>query len=259
MRLQALPAFEDNYIWMLDDARSAWVVDPGDADPVKHCLAQDGLSLQGILVTHRHPDHIGGVAELLQAAPHARVVGPANEALPFVHRGVAQGDKVEVLGEAFEVLDVPGHTAGHVAYFAAPRDQTPLLFCGDTLFFGGCGRLFEGTPQQMWTSLNQLAALPDDTRVCCAHEYTLSNLRFALAVEPDNAVLHSTFARCQDLRARGTATVPSTIGQERAINPFLRCAVPSVIRAAQSRQSQISSTDAAAVFAVLREWKNQFR
>ena len=175
MNLLPLPAFTDNYIWMLHDGRQAAVVDPGDAAPVFQALERLGLRLQAILVTHHHPDHVGGV-DALRDATGAVVYGPARERIPEPLVRLAQGDTVDVLGLRFTVIDVPGHTAGHIAYYAPDLDGAPLLFCGDTLFSGGCGRLFEGTPAQMLQSLDQLAALPGDTRVCCTHEYTLSNL-----------------------------------------------------------------------------------
>jgi hydroxyacylglutathione hydrolase len=188
MELIALPAFEDNYLWLLHDGRQALVVDPGDAAPVAEALARLGLRLACILVTHHHGDHTGGVAALREATG-ARVHGPARERIPEPFVPQADGDVVQALGLSWRVIDVPGHTAGHIAYFCPDVDGAPLLFCGDTLFSGGCGRLFEGTPAQMLASLDALAALPTDTRVCCAHEYTLSNLRFARAVEPGNLAL----------------------------------------------------------------------
>ncbi|MEY4747943.1 MAG: hydroxyacylglutathione hydrolase [Pseudomonadota bacterium] len=243
---------------MLHDGREALVVDPGEAAPVCAALAARDLRLAGILVTHHHGDHVGGVAELLAEHP-APVWGPANERLPVAVTPVTQGQGVDLLGLRWQVLDVPGHTAGHVAYFC---DDTrladdPLLFCGDTLFSGGCGRLFEGTPAQMWASLSTLAALPGSTRVCCAHEYTLSNLRFAQAVEPDNADLAAYVADCQALRAAGAPTLPARMTRERRINPFLRCAEPAVQASGLARGA--GSADPVAVFAALRQWKNEFR
>mgnify|MGYP000479319354 CR=1 FL=1 len=191
MTLTPLPAFSDNYIWMLHDGSQAVVVDPGDAQPVTAALQQHGLQLAAILVTHHHPDHTGGV-DTLRDATGAAVYGPARERMPEPITRLCGGDACEVLGLRFMVIDVPGHTAGHIAYFCDGVDGAPLLFCGDTLFSGGCGRLFEGTPAQMHASLSKLAALPADTRVCCTHEYTMSNLRFAAAVEPGNAELAIT-------------------------------------------------------------------
>ena len=257
MNLLPLPAFQDNYLWLLHDGQQALVVDPGDPQPVLDALAQARLTLQAILVTHHHRDHTGGVAELV-AATGARVVGPALESLPTAFEPVRGGDAVTALGLRFEVIDVPGHTAGHIAYYATPAGEAPLLFCGDTLFSGGCGRLFEGTPDQMLASLDRLAALPDDTRVCCAHEYTLSNLRFALAVEPNNENLIHYLRHCEALRARGEPTLPSSLGQERLVNPFLRTRLAGVIQAAQAFNGA-PAHDEAGVFAAIRQWKNEFK
>ncbi len=257
MKLIPLPAFQDNYLWLLHDGRRALVVDPGDAQPVLACLQRDRLQLEAILVTHHHPDHIGGL-DALRDATGAAVWGPARERIPEPLTRVAQGDVVNALGLPFQVFDVPGHTAGHVAYYCADVDGRPLLFCGDTLFSGGCGRLFEGTPAQMLASLDQLAALPGATRVCCTHEYTLSNLKFALAVEPGNVELINYQQRCADLRARDLPTLPSSIEQEKQINPFLRTRLPGVVQAARAHDAA-TPPDEAGVFATLRNWKNQFK
>lgn len=259
MNLSALPAFSDNYIWMLHDDRQAIVIDPGDAAPVAAALDAQGLALAAILVTHYHLDHVGGVAalrpRLLVSA--GQVWGPARESIPQPCTPLNDGDSVEVMGLRFQVIDVPGHTAGHIAYFLpAAEGREPILFCGDTLFSGGCGRLFEGTPAQMHQSLGRLAALPGNTRVCCAHEYTESNLRFAAAVEPHSADLAAYTAHCRALRAQGRPTLPSTIAQERAINPFMRCDTAAVIAAAQHRGA--ADRSGPAVLGALREWKNQF-
>lgn len=255
MTLLPLPAFDDNYIWMLHDGHAALVVDPGDEKPVLEALQSMRLQLQAILVTHHHADHVGGV-QALQKATGAVVYGPAGESISVLQHGMAQGDRVALLGTAFEILDVPGHTAGHIAWFAPAAEGGPLLFCGDTLFSGGCGRLFEGTPAQMLASLDRLAALPDDTRVCCAHEYTLGNLRFARAVEPDNLALATYERDCKALRERGLPTLPSRIGLEKDINPFLRSRQASVQRAVRERAT---SPDDVGLFAALRQWKNEFR
>ena len=258
MKLIPLPAFEDNYVWLLQAGGEALVVDPGDAAPVQAALRQSGARLVAILVTHHHGDHTGGVAALREATG-AVVHGPATETIPapFIpHQG---GDRFETLGLSFEVIDVPGHTAGHIAFHCAEPapGEAPLLFCGDTLFSGGCGRLFEGTPAQMLHSLQRLAALPPETRVCCAHEYTLSNLRFARAVEPDNTALVAYELECQQQRQRGLPTLPARLGTELQINPFLRSHLPAV-RAGLQKQTGPLPDDDAQVFARLREWKNGF-
>jgi hydroxyacylglutathione hydrolase len=260
MNLLALPAFDDNYIWMLHDGHSAVVVDPGDAAPVFAALERSSLKLVGILVTHHHGDHVGGLAELLQRLP-VPVWGPAGESMPVAVTPLRDGDAVQVLGLTLRVLDVPGHTAGHIAYFidsaGQPSIDEPVLFCGDTLFSGGCGRLFEGTPAQMLASLSRLAALPGNTRVCCAHEYTLSNLRFARAVEPGNPAIEQHEAHCRSLRAARLPTLPSSIALERQINPFLRSHEAAVIETAHARGAD--AHDPVAVFAAIRAWKNEYR
>jgi len=256
MNLLALPAFTDNYIWMLHDGQSAVVVDPGDAAPVIEALDRLALQLAGILVTHHHADHVGGV-NALRPRLQGPVWGPAREKIPEPFTPLHEGDTLEVLGLHFRVLDVPGHTAGHIAYAQSGAGKAPLLFCGDTLFSAGCGRLFEGTPAQMHDSLSKLAALPSDTRVCCTHEYTLSNLRFAAAVEPGNAERAAYEARCLAQRAEGQPTLPSRIGLELQVNPFLRCAQPEVVAAARAQGA--TGNDEVGVLAALREWKNRYR
>lgn len=242
---------------MLHDGREALVVDPGDAAPVRQALEARGLTLTGILVTHHHADHVGGLQDLLPLL-HGPVWGPAGEAMPVDVMPCSGGQSLTWNHLDFEVLDVPGHTAGHVAYFLpGTPSEAPLLFCGDTLFSAGCGRLFEGTATQMVDSLTRLAALPGATRVCCAHEYTLSNLKFALQVEPDNGELQHFARHCQSLREQGLPTLPGTLSVERAINPFLRCTQPGVVASARSQDPSVH--DEISVFAALRGWKNTYR
>ncbi|WP_144940307.1 hydroxyacylglutathione hydrolase [Pseudomonas alabamensis] len=258
IQIDALPAFSDNYIWLLQDTetRRCAVVDPGDAQPVLDWLtAHPGWELEAILITHHHHDHVGGV-ECLKQKTGAYVSGPAKESIPARDRGLVEGERVEALGLTFTVIEVPGHTLGHIALHTVDG-QTPLLFSGDTLFAGGCGRLFEGTPAQMHASLERLAALPDDTQVYCAHEYTLSNLRFAQAVEPGNPEIARRLAEVEQLRAAARITLPSTLALERATNPFLRCSETSVKQKADERGAALGS-DASTVFAALRRWKDSF-
>jgi len=256
MELLALPAFTDNYIWLLHDGAQALVVDPGEAAPVQAALDALGLELAAILVTHHHGDHVGGIDEL-RSRLRGPVFGPAREVIPEPFTPLSGGARIQALGLDFEVFDVPGHTAGHIAYLHRSDAQPPLLFCGDTLFSAGCGRLFEGTPAQMHASLGLLAALPGTTRVCCTHEYTLSNLRFAAAVEPGNGDIDRYTAWCEAQRAQDRPTLPSSIARELSINPFLRCAQPQVVSSARDHGAEDDSP--VAVFAALREWKNNFR
>lgn len=254
----ALPAFDDNYIWLLHCQGQAVLVDPGCADVAQAALTQRGLKLAGILVTHHHADHTGGVAALAQAHG-APVFGPAREAMPCPHTPCREGDALTLADMHFDVLDVPGHTSGHIAFVARPAGAAPWLFCGDTLFSAGCGRIGPGcTPGQLYAALQKLMRLPPDTLVYCAHEYTLSNLRFALAVEPDNPATLAYQQHCQRLRAQNHPTLPARLGDEQAHNPFLRCQQPAVWQALR-QQRQVAVPDEVAAFAALREWKNVFR
>lgn len=256
LHVLTVPAFQDNYLWLIHDGANAAVVDPGDAAPIFAALDEHHLSLAAILLTHHHADHVGGVGALLRRFP-VPVYGPAGEAIAEVAQPLREGDTVHLTHPdlSLQVIDVPGHTRGHIAYHA-PHEQ--WLFCGDTLFAGGCGRLFEGTPEQMAASLAKLAALPDATQVYCAHEYTLTNLKFALAVDPANPQLRERYEIEQAKRAAGMPTVPSTIGIEKATNPFLRHHEP-VIAEQLFAQGHLSSREPIAVFAALRHWKNTYR
>lgn len=251
-----IPAFLDNYLWLLERGGNAAIVDPGDAAAVQRVLDRRGLALSAILVTHHHMDHIGGV-ETLKARHGVPVYGPAAEAprIPGLTHPLGEGDRVRLdsLDAEFEVWEVPGHTVGHIAYVGEG-----CVLCGDTLFSAGCGRLFEGTPQQMHRSLARLASLPEATRVYCTHEYTLSNLAFAAAVEPDSAVIRQEIARVRDLRERQVPSLPSTIGHERRVNPFLRAADPAVAVAAR-QQAGCELAGEIEVFAALRRWKDGFQ
>lgn len=254
--VQPLPAFTDNYLWLIARGDEAVVVDPGDATVVQAHLASQGLRLRAILVTHHHADHTAGIAALRERW-QVPVYGPRAEAdkIGTLSELLDDGDRIELLGATYTVLAVPGHTLGHIAYH---DDDAQRLFCGDTLFSAGCGRLFEGTPAQMHHSLQKLAALPDATAVYCTHEYTLSNLAFAAAVEPDNADLQARIEQAGRLRAAGQPTLPSRIDLERRHNPFLRTQVLAV-RAAAERQAGTPLMDDVAVFAALRRWKDGFR
>lgn len=253
MQIIPLHAFKDNYIWLLRAGSHAAVVDPGDAGPVRHYLTDEGLTLVAILLTHHHPDHVGGV-EALTATRPIPVYGPASEDIAGVTHPVSQDDEVLIpeIGAEFQVLDLPGHTAGHVGYYGSG-----CVFCGDTLFAAGCGRLFEGTPAEMSDSLARLMALPDATQVYCTHEYTLANLKFAMAVEPSNKAIQARVAACEALRAAGRPTVPFLISGERSTNPFVRCDAPEVICQAESRAGK-ALVSPVEVFAAIREWKNHF-
>ena len=252
-----VPAFEDNYIWLIrgTSADRVAIVDPGDATPVREALSRLGLRPVAILCTHHHGDHVGGVEDLRRHFPDLAVFGPGSENIAGVTHPLRDGDTVPLgeLGLRFEVLGVPGHTRGHLAYYGHG-----WLFCGDTLFSAGCGRLFEGTAEQMHDSLRRLAALPADTLVYCAHEYTLANLRFAATVEPDNPAIAAWRAEAAARRQCREPTLPSTLAREQAVNPFLRGGQPAV-RAAAERHAGRPLADEVSVFAAIRQWKDNFR
>jgi len=252
-----VPAFADNYIWIIraPNGNEVAIVDPGDADPVIERLTNEGLVPVAILCTHHHGDHVGGVRELCASYGKLPVYGPARERIHTMTDPLREGDRVVLpeLDLSFDVLDVPGHTAGHIAYVGHS-----LLFCGDTLFSGGCGRLFEGTAEEMFASLEKFKALPDDTQVYCAHEYTASNLRFAATVEPQNPDVREHMATVDRLREAGMPSVPSSLALERRINPFLRSHVATVRVAAESHAGHALGSDLE-VFAETRRWKDGFR
>ena len=249
-----IPAFSDNYIWLLrqDTTPDVCVVDPGDAAPVIELLERESLTLSTVLITHHHRDHTGGLAELIERYS-PRVIGPDNESIGGIDTPVTEGDEVRVMGRLFEVIAVPGHTLDHIAFFTA--GIPPLLFGGDALFSAGCGRLFEGTPEQMHASLEKLAALPDDTLVFAAHEYTQANLRFALAADPHNPDVAQAMEECQRARELERPTLPTSMAREKRINPFLRVADAGV-RQAAAAHGDVDSDEA--TFATLRAWKDNF-
>lgn len=255
MKIEAIPAFSDNYIWCFSRDHRAVVVDPGDSAPVLRYMQANGLELAAILVTHHHPDHTGGVATLKRQYD-CTVFGPVNPAIDSIDTRLRDGDTVTCLDLHFRVLTVPGHTLDHIAYVTDTPGEIPWLFCGDTLFAGGCGRLFEGDPVTMQQSLARLRELPPNTEVYCAHEYTRANLQFAIAVEPDNQVLQQRLREVEDLRRRDRITLPSTLALERQTNPFMRWDSPAVIQAARGRGS--SDNAPASVFASIRAWKDSF-
>lgn len=255
--IHPIPAFNDNYIWSLGSDSQPGVVavvDPGDSAPVIAWLKANNCTLGAILITHHHADHTGGVDELVKhhSIP---VYGPTNSPFKGISHPLKEGDRIELLGQSLVVKEVPAHTRDHISYFAA--GETPQLLCGDTLFLAGCGRLFEGTARQMLAAMHYFASLPDNTEVYCTHEYSLSNLAFAASVEPDNNMIRQVHEHCHQLRREGLPTLPSSIAQEKSINPFIRTTEASVIHAAERYTGNPLKTEVE-VLAALREWKNRF-
>ncbi|MBK1647280.1 hydroxyacylglutathione hydrolase [Rhabdochromatium marinum] len=259
LELAPIAAFADNYIWLLRTASSSRVavVDPGDARPVQSVLQQQGLELACIVITHHHRDHIGGLAALQAAWPGVEIIAPADPRIPGATQVVGDGERFKLPGLEidFQGLAVPGHTSSHMAYLTLDQDP-PVLLCGDTLFSVGCGRVFDGTPEQLAASLRRLADLAPETLCYCAHEYTLENIGFARWVEPENSALAERAAEVERLRAADEPTVPSRLAVELATNPFLRVAQPTVIAAAE-RAAGRTLTDATEVFTALRRWKDE--
>lgn len=249
--IKSIPAFRDNYIWLIQnsDNRCA-VVDPGDASPVLNYLRQHDLILETILITHHHADHTGGVTELQRHYPKINIVGPDNDPVAGLTHSVSGDEQFELFGTTFRVLDLPGHTLGHIGYVGDGK-----LFCGDVLFSAGCGRIFEGTAEQMFESLQKIAMLPDETEIFPAHEYTSNNITFALATEPGNEALLFYREKVNRLRTDDQPTLPTTLSQEKQINPFLRTEAPGIVRSVANRTADSS---AIAIFTALRRWKDDF-
>ncbi|MEA3413006.1 MAG: hydroxyacylglutathione hydrolase [Pseudomonadota bacterium] len=251
-------AFSDNFIWLINepDAGRGAVVDPGDAGPVLRMLDERGLDLVAIVITHGHADHVGGIRRLLERYPGIPVYGPRNEAIPGKTHPLGEGDEISIpdLDATFGIMDIPGHTGGHIAYFDG-RPERPVLFCGDTLFSVGCGRVFTGTHDQLHDSLMRIADLPPDTFAYCAHEYTLDNIGFARWVEPENPALKHWEQRCHTRLDQGGDTVPSLLETERAANPFLRIRERAVIEAVE-RHAGRAMRDSHDTFHTLRHWKD---
>ncbi|MCJ2377736.1 hydroxyacylglutathione hydrolase [Vibrio sp. ZSDZ34] len=251
LHIKSIPAFDDNYIWLLENnQQQCAVVDPGDAQPVLAYLEQHQLQLQSILITHHHWDHTDGINTLIEHFPDTMVIGPSSEKIPQITHPVSEGHRIMLFGEEFLVLDLPGHTLDHIGYVGDGK-----LFCGDVLFSAGCGRVFEGSQEQMYNSLQKLTLLPEETEVYCTHEYTLGNLAFAMAIEPNNNFLHEYREDANLKRAQGIATIPSSIGVEKRINPFLRTHQPEVMGSVANKATTDSPL---ATFIALREWKNEF-
>ena len=266
LQFKQIPAFNDNYLWVIIQNQQAWVVDPGDAIPIIHFFENENIVLKGILITHHHLDHIGGAEQLLAWAKkanqtHVSAIGPLHPGITFLDRVINDQDEVELFPEVItKALTVPGHTLSHVAYYLphSTINPTPRLYCGDTLFATGCGRLFEGSADDMYQSLSKFAQLSDTTLVCCAHEYTLQNIKFALSVEENNPDLLAWSKRATELRNNNLPTVPTTIGLEKRVNPFMRCDLPSMMEIAQQQTFQGRVSTPSEVLAVIRKMKDSF-
>ena len=265
IRVSPISAFRDNYIWMIceNGSNEVSVVDPGDSEPVLAVLRKEGLSLSSILITHHHADHTGGVKTLLEHFPDVEIYGPMHGTFPIITAAVLDQDRLHVAGMDLRVIQVPGHTLDHIAYYCeipnSPSAETAgMLFCGDTLFAGGCGRIFEGSPDMMYNSLQKLATLPPAIMVYCAHEYTQANLRFALCVEPSNADVIERLRQVSEARNLEEPTVPSSLSLELRTNPFLRCHIHAVRKSVLESMAISSASSDIEIFAALRRWKDNF-
>ena len=254
LEIFAIPAFTDNYIWALRKEKQLVVVDPGDPNAVQDILLKENLDLIAILITHWHPDHTGGLLELSKEKT-IPVYGPKGGHIEGITNELGENDQITILGNTFKVFETPGHTLDHISYFS--DQENPILFCGDTLFSGGCGRLFEGTPTQMYNSLSKFSSLPEETKVFCTHEYTLSNLNFAVEVEPTNKELLKYYEEVSNKRNNNEITLPSNIKLEKNINPFLRSSESSIKKSAEKYSSK-SNLDNIETLSVIRSWKDNF-
>jgi hydroxyacylglutathione hydrolase len=255
IKIEPIKAFSDNYIWLVTTNEGLLVVDPGDAAPVESYLKDNNMSLSNILITHHHFDHTGGVKRLSETNNNVDVYGPTNSIFDGINKELKDGDKINILGIDFSIIEVPGHTLDHIAFFAE-NDDNPFLFCGDTLFAGGCGRIFEGTYEQMFESLSKLSELPLNTKVYCGHEYTLSNLSFALKVDKSNNILQVRYTDCVEARNNDIPTIPSTLELEMQTNPFLRHDQKDIQECIMQKNDYLEDPNNMEIFKALREWKD---